>query len=264
MLIGSSGGLWIYRRAGTTWSRAGEIAAPDGVDHFPGGEISLSEDGRTLVASATTGSATSKEFGRRLFAFVRAGDTWVEQQEITSPFATNPAGTVAEDFHLSGDGNTLLVSWYNRDTKHFAGVVYTRNGAGWVEQRQLTSDVVPIGAALSRDANIAVVVHMAGKKSRPVIYERSGSTWRKRQDLQPLVGYAVFSKHGSTLIIAGYYPGSYLWRFDRSTKGAWAAVGKTVLPPGADIPMGLAVSANGSRLLVTTKSALSYVYAVHP
>ena len=141
-----TGGAYIFRRSGTTWSNQGGLIrgtnpATAALDQF-GFAISLSANGNTLAVGAP-----DKDSGTgAAYVFRFNGTAWVQQQFIRSS-DTARGDTLGRAVSLSADGNFLAVGATNEDgsSKGVGGVknnstinsgaVYTFEfGTTWVER----------------------------------------------------------------------------------------------------------------------------------
>ena len=189
---GGSGAVYVFTRAGATWSRQAYLktSIAEGGDSW-GVSLALSDDGNTLVAGSVdedctaTGvnppgcgddRATDMSTGAAA-VFVRNGTTWTQQAIFKS------SNTGAQDWFgirvaVSGDGNTLVVSASNEDSAAQginsrqdddsageAGAVYlfTRTGTTWAQRAYVKAsnneafDEFGNSVALGRDGRTLVV-----------------------------------------------------------------------------------------------------------
>ncbi len=142
----NTGGVYIFRRNGTTWSNQGGLIrgtnpATAALDQF-GFAISLSANGNTLAVGAPDKDAGTGA----AYVFRFNGTAWVQQQFIRSS-DTARGDTLGRAVSLSADGNFLAVGATNEDgsSKGVGGVknnstinsgaVYTFEfGTTWVER----------------------------------------------------------------------------------------------------------------------------------
>lgn len=124
---GASGAAYVFHRLGVTWSQQAYIKASntDSSDSF-GIRVAISDDGNTLLISATTedsnatgingdqtdNSATSSGAA---YVFSKSGTTW---SQIAYVKATNTelVDAFTESIALNSDGNTLVVGAYFEDS----------------------------------------------------------------------------------------------------------------------------------------------------
>ena len=189
---GGSGAVYVFTRAGATWSRQAylKVATAEQGDSW-GVSLAISDDGNTLVTGSVDEDCTATGVNPTgcdgdvktdvstgaVAVFTRAGTTWSQQAFLKS------SNTDTEDWFgirtaISGDGNTLLVTASNEDsasqgingnqadnTAIEAGSAYlfTRNGTTWTQQAYVKSsnnqeyDEFGNSAAVSRDGRTMVV-----------------------------------------------------------------------------------------------------------
>jgi hypothetical protein len=160
-----SGAVYVFTRAGVTWSQQAYIKASNtGTGDRFGNSVSLAADGNTLAVGATdedsgtSGVNTapnddgSADDSGAVYVFTRAGVTWSQQAYIKT------GDTGAGDFFgstvsLAADGNTLAAGAPGEDSNtsgvnstpnddgsaDFSGAVYvfTRAGGTWTQQAYL-------------------------------------------------------------------------------------------------------------------------------
>jgi hypothetical protein len=115
-----SGAVYIFSRAGTTWSQSTYVKASntEANDWF-GNSVALSSDGNTLAVganledSAATGingnqGDNSATDSGAVYVFVRSGGTWGQQAYVKAS-NTDPGDWFGISTSLSGDGNTMIV-----------------------------------------------------------------------------------------------------------------------------------------------------------
>jgi hypothetical protein len=121
------GVAYVYVRNGTTWTKQAKLMASDGQrhNHF---SYSLTLQGDTALIGAPHASN-----GGKAYAFVRQGNTWVEQ------FIFRSTGTgILFGSGVALDGNTAVIG--NMQDSGLAGAAYVfyRSGNNWIQQTRLT------------------------------------------------------------------------------------------------------------------------------
>jgi FG-GAP repeat len=166
--IPEAGAVYIFTRAGTTWSQqayikpsnTGQAAVGDGFaegDQF-GYSLALSADGNTLAVGAigedsnATGingdqSDNSANQSGAAYVFTRAGTTWSQQAYIKSSM-TRPNVLFGYSIGLSANGDTLAVAEYDADRGQGALYVLTRSGGAWSHQARIKADNAENGDSL--------------------------------------------------------------------------------------------------------------------
>jgi hypothetical protein len=189
---GGSGAVYVFSRAGSTWTREAYLKPSKSEQGDSWGvSLALSSDGTTLAvgsvdedckATGVNPPGCDNDFKTDISTgavtiFTRAGTTWSEQAYLKS------SNTDVEDWFgvkvaLSGDGNVLVVTASNEDsaaqgingnqgdnTAIEAGAAYlfTRTGTTWAQQAYLKSsnnqafDEFGNSVAISRDGRTFVI-----------------------------------------------------------------------------------------------------------
>jgi hypothetical protein len=154
--IPQAGAVYVFTRAGTTWTQQAYIKASNtgtaGVGDVPGDgdqfgfSLALSDDGNTLAVGATSEDSNangingnqaddSASSAGAVYVFARTGGTWSQQAYIKSD--SPPMATGGDQFGysvaLNGDGNTLAVGAYDEggSARTINGPIDAmRNGSG--------------------------------------------------------------------------------------------------------------------------------------
>jgi hypothetical protein len=167
---GTSGAVYVFVRAGTTWSQQAYVKASNtgASDFFGGGGsvvagmisrgIALSADGNTLVVGAAAedsnatginGDGTNNAAGNSgaAYVFVRAGTVW-SQQAYVKASNTEAGDNFGLTVAVSGDGSTLIVGAPFEDSNakglngnqsdnslsaNGAVYVFKRSGTAWTQ-----------------------------------------------------------------------------------------------------------------------------------
>ena len=212
------GAVYIYVQDQGHWNQQAKLFASDAVQNtqlggydFLDRTVALNDDG-TVMAAATNPYSLGKG---AVYVFVRSGNTWSEQQNLTLPTALLPgAQTCANDsfgrsLALSGDGNALVVGAGYECLALNTGAAYlfTKIANQWIAQTRLVgSSVEPYEDGKSRFSVFGSSVDISG----------DGSTL--------LVGSQGFPSDLQQAYI-----------FNKNAHGAW--VEKAILTP-ADKPKG--------------------------
>jgi hypothetical protein len=191
--IPQAGAVYVFTRAGTTWSQqayvkasnTGEAAVgkqPSKGDQF-GFSIGLSADGNTLAVGAISEDSGAKGINGdqndnsqpssgAVYVFTRTGATW-SQQAYLKASNTDVNDLFGYSVGLSADGNTLAASAYDEDSsaREINGVqdknrrgsgaiyVFTRTGTTWKQTAYLKAhnaengDSLGYAIAISQDGN---------------------------------------------------------------------------------------------------------------
>jgi FG-GAP repeat protein len=183
-----AGAVYVFVRAGTTWTQQAYIKATNTnmMDQF-GYSLALSADGSTLAVGAITeaSNATGVDGNQAdnslasagaVYVYTRTGTTWSSQAYIKAS-NTNAGDQFGEDVALSSTGDTLAVSaWAESsaakgidgnqadNTASVAGAVYVfqRTGTAWAQQAYIKAsntdaqDYFGTAIAISGDGNTLV------------------------------------------------------------------------------------------------------------
>ena len=199
-----AGAVYVFRRAGTTWTQQAYIKASDSEANFEFGE-SVALDGNTLAVGARG--------GRAAYAFVRNGATWMEQARIAAP---NQTGFFEFGSSVALSGDTLAVAAsaddsgargidgdQSDDSQPASGAVYVfgRAGSTWKQQAYvkasntetldhfgssiaLSGDTLAVGAADEDSAATGLggdqASNAASSAGAVYVFVRNGSTWAQR------------------------------------------------------------------------------------
>jgi hypothetical protein len=166
----SMGAVWVFTRAGSTWSQQGRKLVGTGAVGAAnqGQSVALSGDGDT----ALVGGPADNNYLGAAWVFTRSGSTWVQQGSKLVGTEAAGAARQGSSAALSGDGNKALIGG-PRDGSQCAACdgmgaawVFTRSGSTWSEQGSKlvgTGAVGPLPAgqgssvALSGDGATALV-----------------------------------------------------------------------------------------------------------
>ena len=193
----NSGAVYIFTRAGTTWSEQDVLYANDPVaGDALGWCVALSADGSTCAAGAFFTDAGAANAGA-VYIFTRTGSDWSQQTKLLAGDAAAD-DSFGDSVALSADGNTCAVGARFDDNSGGpdAGSVYvfTRTGSTWSPQTRLQAGDASGGSsfgdsvALSADGNTCAIG--ASATDSPLtnagavyVFTRSGATWTPQQKL---------------------------------------------------------------------------------
>ncbi|MDB4953883.1 MAG: Integrin alpha beta-propellor repeat protein [Myxococcales bacterium] len=113
-----SGAVYVFTRAGTTWSQQAYVKAsnPGSIDSF-GASVAVSSDGNTLAIGAALESSAATGIGGNqadnsavsagaVYVLTRAGTTWTQQAYIKAS-NTDASDALGWNIAISADGNSL-------------------------------------------------------------------------------------------------------------------------------------------------------------
>lgn len=167
-----AGAVYVFTRAGSTWSQQAYIKSQFSVSTGFGVNIALAADGDTLAVGATGESRGTA------YVFRRSGGTWSQQARLR---ASNPSNgwLFGDSVALSADGSVLAIgdsfeqsaasgvngAQFAAPITEKAGAVYVfnRSGSTWTQQAYLKASTTRVGmlfgaeTALSADGTTLVV-----------------------------------------------------------------------------------------------------------
>jgi hypothetical protein len=219
-----SGSVYIYTRAGSSWSQQAKLVPADGAvnDRF-GRSVAISSDGNTAIIGAFSDDKGTDSGSA--YIYTRAGSSWSQQAKLV------PADGAADDrfgisVAISGDGNTAIIGAYfddDKGTDSGSAYIYTRAGSSWSQQAKLVpadgaaGDDFGISVAISGDGNTAIIGasyddDKGTSSGSAYIYTRAGSSWSQQAKLVPADGAAedffgnsvAISSDGNTAIIGAF------------------------------------------------------------
>jgi hypothetical protein len=158
----ATGSAYVFVRSNGAWIQQAKLTAADGAegDYF-GASVAISGDtiavGAPLAFSDLTGS---------VYVFVRNGETWSQQQQLTAPDGT--ASSFGSSVAVSGD-TAVVTDW---SSAH----VFLRWGEMWNRQQELPGYNYP-AAAISAET---LVVAADGSAD---VFVRNRGAWILQQEL---------------------------------------------------------------------------------
>ena len=175
------GAVYIYVRAGGSWSQQATLRASDGDGEALFGDA-LSLSGDVLAVGAWDDDSA--------YVFTRSNGSWQEQHKIIGPNMGNGFGRAVA---LSGD--TLLIgdlSDGDGGVSAGAAYVYVSTGSTWtLQQKLVASTPAPydaFGWRVALDGDNAAI-GLIGATANPMsggsvfVFQRQGSSWSETQEL---------------------------------------------------------------------------------
>lgn len=254
-----------FTRSGATWTEQQVIVPTSGAALSDFG-FSVALSGNTAVVGARNATPPAGASGAGgAWVFTRAGGTWTEQQVLYAP---TPATGAEYGSDVGVDGNTLVVGEFLRNDTGTA-YVYTRSGATWTLQQQLSaadgaaSDFYGVSVAVEGDL-VAVGAYGDDEGAIPnrgatYTYQRTASTWTEVAKLHPdiVLGLATSGAHvdleGGRLATSASssdlpFTDSGAFETRTWTGAAWSA--STLTLPVTDEAAGTSVDVSGSAAAV--------------
>jgi hypothetical protein len=181
------GAAYVFLRSGSGWALQQELTEsnPGTFDLF-GSSVALSSDGNT----ALIGAYIKNNLKGAASVFVRSGNVWTQQQELTASDAAS-GDNFGFSAALSSDGNTAILGAPVKNAAKGAAYVFTRSADIWTEQQKLTAlgaennDQFGISAALSSDGNTALLGAFLKNSAQGAAYIFTGpaGSWTQQQEL---------------------------------------------------------------------------------
>lgn len=212
-----AGSAYVFTRNGTSWSQQAQLSAGDtAVDDYLGYSVALSGD-TALVGAHRDDTVVGVDVGSA-YIFTRIGIVWSHQAQFIAGDA-DEYDRFGIAVALSGD--TALVGSSNSLATVGSAYVFTRNGAAWSQQAQLsisnaaTGDYYGSSVALS--GNTAMVGAFGDNTpagldaGRVFVFTRSGTDWSQQAQLiandasvEDLFGKSV-ALDGDTALVGAYH-----------------------------------------------------------
>jgi hypothetical protein len=228
------GGVWVYRRSGSTWTQDGPRLNPPGEQGTPsfGDSVSVSADG----ARALIGSGTENDDGGTAWIFARGATGWTEQARFTPGYSEELWGDFGWTVAISSSGNTGVIGAWDTpplETGEVWGVRCT--SSGWTQE----AIPPPVGGeanfgqsvAISGDGATALAAAPgteSGKGSAYVFGGPSDSAGSCADSSSPSGNSPAATPHGGSAALVQslreshqtWREGSKLARFTRARSGA--------------------------------------------
>jgi hypothetical protein len=171
--VESSGAVYVFSRAGRTWSQQAYIKASNTGEKAEGDRfgfsVSVSRDGNALAVgaigedSASTGingdqKDNSAAGSGATYVFTRSGNAWSQQAYVKSSTAARNA-LFGYSVALSANGDTMAAGAFDEDRGKGIVYVFTRSGGAWSQQADLRAkegdrgDSMGCWVAISDDGN---------------------------------------------------------------------------------------------------------------
>ena len=268
-----SGAVWVFTRAGETWSQQGDKltgSGESGEGEFGSG-VALSASGDTALIGAPGDDGGVGA----VWVFTRTGEAWSQQGNKLTGSGENRDGLFGKSVAVSADGDTALIGGPDDDRRTGAAWVFTRTGEAWSQQgEKLTggesdeSDEGEFGfsVALSAEGETALISAPGADRSIGAawVFTRTGEAWSKQGGRLTGVGESgegsfgrrvALSATGDTAFIGA--PGDdggvgAAWTFTRAGE-AWSQLGEKLTSGETRktfFGFSVALSADGETALV--------------
>ncbi|MBI2399053.1 MAG: hypothetical protein HYV17_14790 [Xanthomonadales bacterium] len=220
---GNAGTAGVFVRDAGIWTQQAQLSAGNGAaEHRFGWSVALS--GSTALVAAPNADAPGAAHAGVVYVFVRNGDAWTQQAQLTAGDAEEFAefgASVALEADTAIVGSPLkdgsLPEYFRPDVG--AVYVYERNGSNWVQQAKLTAsdgetdDEFGNSVAIS-DGTILVGAWREGstittREGSAYVFVRNGATWSQQAKLVApdaeagdALGWAVALSDNTALVSA--------------------------------------------------------------
>ncbi|NOT58712.1 MAG: hypothetical protein HOP19_00640, partial [Acidobacteria bacterium] len=187
----NQGTVYIFLPVMGVWVASGQLFANDaGADDAFGSALALS--GGTLVVGAYLDDVAGITNAGSAYVYVRNGNAFAFQQKLLP----SDAGAKQFGYAVSVEGDTALIGaredQINNNAQQGSAYVFTRNGATWSQQQQLTSPGAAqdaFGQSVALDGNTALCgalsenQNAANNTGAAYVFTRNGTTWTTQQRL---------------------------------------------------------------------------------
>ena len=266
------GAAYVFVRNGTTWTQQAKLTASDGAAGDAFG-ISVAVNGDTIVVGAS-----GRNSGRgAAYVFFRSGTAWSEQAELSAS-----DGSPGDQFGcaVSVDSQTAVVGANEKGSGQGAAYVFTRSGASWSQQAELTSadgvagDQFANSVSVSGNTVVAGANNKASNLGAAYVFLRSGATWAQQAELMAFDGAAgdffgnSVALSGDTAVVGSFVQGSErgaAYVFTRSGN-SWTQQDKlTASDGGSGDALGWSVAVSGDTAVAgaplrASKQGEAYVF----
>jgi hypothetical protein len=216
----NQGSAYVFTRSGASWSQQARLTAGDGAaSDFFGTSVALAGD--TALVGAYLDDVGAALNQGSAYVFTRSGTSWTQQARLTAG-----DGGAGDHFGYSVAlaGDTALVGAYadgvGAAVNQGSAYVFTRSGANWSQQAQLTagdgaaSDLFAYSVALAGDTALvgapADDVGTALNQGSAYVFTRSGTNWSRQGQLTAGDGAAndqfacAVALTGDTALVGAY------------------------------------------------------------
>ena len=221
--VGSNNGqgsAYVFVRSSLSWSLQQQLIAANGMAYDDFGR-SVGVSGDTVVVGVPKHDVGSSTNQGTAFVFVRSGQTWSQQQQLTAA-----DGAAYDDFGRSVaiSGETLVVGAYVDHISNHAdqgsAYVFVRSASVWSQQQHLVAndgaanDWFGFSVAISGDTIVVGApgdsIGSSSARGSAYVFVRSNQTWSQHQKLTANDGAALdwfgfsVATSGGTAAIGAY------------------------------------------------------------
>ena len=250
-----SGSAYVYVRTAGGWSQQAKLTASDGgpPDVF-GTSVAIDND--TIVVGAQWYEDADWINRGSAYVFVRSGDTWTEQAQLTgSDHLVHELFGAA----VAINGDTIVVGTPGLAAP--AAYVFVRDDSIWTEEAKLTAsdgeqwDFFGESVSISRNTILVGAEGDDNNRGSAYIFTRSETTWSQQAKLTASDGEDghLFGRSTSIdgdLAVVGAGDSAYVYLRDET---AWTQEAKLIAPdrdrPYGDVSFGFSVGINGEVII---------------
>lgn len=172
-----------------------------------GESISVSDDGKTILAGAWGSDNPASAAGSASFFYKDVNGNWSGATQI---FASDKTGddNFGEVVAISGNGQVAVIGAQGESSNGGSAYIFTRSGNSWIERTKITSPNAnaqfPTSIAISTDGStIALGEHTYNSlQGRVAVYTRSGDVWSQQGSYITASDYAANAQFGSAVALS--------------------------------------------------------------
>jgi IPT/TIG domain/FG-GAP repeat len=170
----NAGAAWAFARSGESWTEQAKLSG--GGEESAGGRFGSSAALSAGGDTALLGAISDGGGAGAAWVFTRAGSSWAQQGPKLTAAGELGEGKLGYSASLSADGDTALIGAPRNDASLGAAWTFTRSGASWSQQQQLTGPSEPaegaygVSVSLAADAGAALI-------GAPRAGRRLGGVW---------------------------------------------------------------------------------------
>jgi hypothetical protein len=254
VIVGAYGknAAYVFVRSGSTWLQQAKLSSMPEEPEFMGNAVALSADGNTALVAAFAKNSNRGS----VYVYTRSGTTWSLQRELTAPSAA-ALDYFGISLALSDSGDMALIGAHGRNTNRGAAFVFTRSGAVWAQQAELTASdggawqFFGKSAALNSDGTVALVGAYGNNSA--YLFTRSGIIWTERAKLTAAEGAvsdqlgwsAALSDSGETALLGAFdlnYPHKAVAYIFTGSGSTWSQQAKLTAPVAGENSFGCSVA----------------------
>ena len=186
--LDGAGAVYVSTRTGEDWAQQAQLLAVDAAswDAF-GAAVAISGD-TALVGAPDRANGTDDEAGAA-YVFTRTDGVWTQQAKLIASDAS-ALDAFGASVALSGDSAVIGAPYHtvSGDVEAGAAYVFTRSGATWTQQAELTAAAPEpadwLGTSVAVDGDSALIGADGHGAGAAYVFNRSGAAWSQQDVLQ--------------------------------------------------------------------------------